>query len=204
MQLDLLDFKGNKLRQLDVPEALFGAPIRQDIMARVVHWQLSKRRAGTHKAKGVSEVSGTTKKPWRQKGTGRARQGSLRSVQFRKGGVAHGPIVRSHAYSLPKKVRRLGLISALSAKFKEGKLVVLDKIIADGKTKSFKKSLESFKVDSAVFIDIEFAPLTLQASCNLAHIDMLQVAGVNVYDILRHEWLMLTEASIEKLKERLV
>jgi large subunit ribosomal protein L4 len=100
---------------LDLPDEIFGAKPRADIMARVVHWQLSKRRAGTHKTKGMGEVSGTTKKPYRQKGTGNARQGSLRSPQFRTGGVVHGPVVRDHGYSLPKKVRRLGLISALSS-----------------------------------------------------------------------------------------
>jgi large subunit ribosomal protein L4 len=109
--------------EIELPEALFAAQPRADIMARVVHWQLAKRRAGTHKAKGMGEVSGTTKKPYRQKGTGNARQGSLRAPQFRKGGVVHGPVPRSYEYSLNKKVRRLGLISALSAKHAEGKLV---------------------------------------------------------------------------------
>src|ERR687893_1536794 len=112
--------------EIELPEALFAAQPRADIMARVVHWQLAKRRAGTHKVKGMGEVSGTTKKPYRQKGTGNARQGSLRAPQFRTGGVVHGPVVRDHGYKLNKKVRRLGLISALSQKAKEGKLVVLE------------------------------------------------------------------------------
>src|SRR5512145_1670727 len=122
--------------QIELPEEVFGAQPRADIMARVVHWQLAKRRAGTHKAKGMGEVSGTTKKPYRQKGTGNARQGSLRSPQFRKGGVVHGPVVRSHEFSLNKKVRRLGLIHALSAKAAEGKLVVIDTAAAESDVKT--------------------------------------------------------------------
>ena len=128
MQVNVITLDNAAAGEIELPEALFGAAPRADIMARVVHWQLAKRRAGTHKAKGMGEVSGTTKKPYRQKGTGNARQGSLRSPQFRKGGVVHGPVVRDHGYSLNKKVRRLGLISALSQKAAEGKLVVLDTV----------------------------------------------------------------------------
>ena len=139
--------------ELELPEALFGAEPRADIMARVVHWQLAKRRAGTHKVKGMGEVSGTTKKPYKQKGTGRARQGSLRSPQFRTGGVVHGPVVRDHGYALPKKVRRLGLISALSQKAREGKLIVLEAAASDGKTASLKKQVTALGWQSALVID---------------------------------------------------
>ena len=124
----------------ELPDELFAARPRADIMARVVHWQLAKRRAGTHSTKGLSEVSGTTKKPYRQKGTGNARQGSLRAPQFRGGGVVHGPVPHSHAYSLNKKVRRLGLISALSQKQAEGKLVVLDTIAGTTRTGDWRRS----------------------------------------------------------------
>ncbi len=127
MQVSVITLANNaSAGDIELPDAVFGAEPRVDIMARVVHWQLAKRRAGTHKVKGMGEVSGTTKKPYRQKGTGRARQGSLRAPQFRKGGIVHGPVVRDHGYSLNKKVRRLGLISALSQKQKDGKLVVVD------------------------------------------------------------------------------
>ena len=123
MQVKVISLDNAEVGELDLPDDLFAQAPRPDIMARVVHWQLAKRRAGTHKAKGMGEVSGTTKKPYRQKGTGNARQGSLRAPQYRKGGVVHGPVVRDHGYSLNKKVRRLGLISALSQKAAEGKLV---------------------------------------------------------------------------------
>src|SRR5215203_6435309 len=127
MQVPVITLANNApAGDIELPDAVIGAEPRVDIMARVVHWQLAKRRAGTHKVKGMGEVSGTTKKPYRQKGTGNARQGSLRSPQFRTGGVVHGPVVRSHEYSLNKKVRRLGLLSALSQKLADNKLVVLD------------------------------------------------------------------------------
>ena len=124
MQIEIKTLEGAIAGSVELPDAIFGIEPRPDIMARVVHWQQARRRAGTHKAKGMGEVQGTTKKPYRQKGTGNARQGSLRAPQFRTGGVVHGPVVRSHAYSLPKKVRRLGLISALSQKARDGKLVI--------------------------------------------------------------------------------
>ena len=130
MQIEIRTLDNGAAGTIELPDAIFAATPRADIMARVVHWQQSKRRAGTHKVKGMGEVQGTTKKPYKQKGTGNARQGSLRAPQFRTGGVVHGPVVRDHGYDLPKKVRRLGLISALSQKQAEGKLVVLD--VGDG------------------------------------------------------------------------
>ena len=126
MQIEITTLDKTSAGSAELPDEIFATVPRADIMARVVHWQLAKRRAGTHKTKGLSEVSGTTKKPYRQKGTGNARQGSLRAPQFRGGGVVHGPVPHSHEYSLNKKVRRLGLISALSQKQADGKLVVLD------------------------------------------------------------------------------
>ena len=155
IQLPVITLDNAPAGEIDLPEALFGAALRADIMARVVHWQLAKRRAGTHKAKGMGEVSGTTKKPYRQKGTGNARQGSLRSPQFRKGGVVHGPVVRDHGYSLNKKVRRLGLISALSQKAKDGKLVVIDTAAAgaDAKTGQLAKQVKALGWTSALIVD---------------------------------------------------
>src|SRR3569623_2023516 len=145
MQVQLTTLNQTSAGNAELPDDIFAVVPRADIMARVVHWQLAKRRSGTHKAKGLSEVSGTTKKPYRQKGTGNARQGSLRAPQFRTGGVVHGPVVRSHAYSLNKKVRRLGLISALSQKAAEGKLVVLDTATAGAvaKTSAVAKQLKA-------------------------------------------------------------
>lgn len=190
--------------ELDLPESLFGAEPRADIMARVVHWQLAKRRAGTHKVKGMGEVSGTTKKPYKQKGTGRARQGSLRSPQFRTGGVVHGPVVRDHGYALPKKVRRLGLISALSQKAREGKLVVLEAAAADGKTASLKKQVTALGWQSALVIDgAELDQGFARAARNIPGLDVLPAVGANVYDILRHDVLAVTKAAVEGLAQRL-
>ena len=186
-----------------LPDEIFAATPRTDIMARVVHWQLAKRRAGTHKVKGMGEVSGTTKKPYRQKGTGSARQGSLRSPQYRTGGAVHGPVVRDHGYDLPKKVRRLGLISALSQKAAEGKLVVLDAATASGKSAELARKLKALGWTSALIVDAAVEENFGRAARNLPKIDMLPTVGANVYDILNHEVLAITRAGVEGLKERL-
>ena len=173
-------------------------------MARVVHWQQAKRRAGTHRTKGMGEVSGTTKKPYKQKGTGNARQGSLRAPQFRTGGVVHGPVVRDHGYDLPKKVRRLGLISALSQKHADGKLVVLDTVGGgDGKTKALHAKIKAHGWKSALIVDGAVDEMFLRASRNIIGVDVLPTIGANVYDILRHDVLVLTTAGVDGLKERL-
>ncbi len=191
--------------EIELPDALFGAQPRADILARVVHWQLAKRRAGTHKAKGMGEVSGTTKKPYRQKGTGNARQGSLRAPQFRTGGVVHGPVVRSHEYSLNKKVRRLGLIHALSAKAAEGKLVVLDAASAgtDAKTGQLAKQLKALGWTSALVVDATVDEGFARVTRNLPKVNVLPTMGANVYDILQHEVLAVTRAGVAALAARL-
>ena len=191
--------------EIELPEALFGATPRADILARVVHWQLSRRRAGTHKAKGMGEVSGTTKKPYRQKGTGNARQGSLRSPQFRKGGVVHGPVVRSHEYSLNKKVRRLGLIHALSAKAAEGKLVVLDAAsVGEGaKTSAMAAKLKALGWSSALVVDAAVDAGFARVTRNLPKVSVLPTTGANVYDILQHDVLAVTRAGVAALEARL-
>lgn len=189
----------------ELPDEIFGAAPRTDVMVRVVQWQLAKRRAGTHKTKGLSEVQGTTRKPYRQKGTGNARQGSLRAPQFRKGGVVHGPVVRSHEFSLNKKVRRLGLISALSQKQAEGKLVVLD-VATDGgiaKTKELARKLKALGWSSVLIVDHSVDDGFLRVSRNIRGIDVLPTIGANVYDILRHDMLAITAAGVEGLKQRL-
>jgi large subunit ribosomal protein L4 len=203
MQVDIITLDKGAAGSAELPDAYFGATPRPDIMARVVHWQLSKRRAGTHKTKGVAEISGTTKKPYRQKGTGNARQGSLRSVQFRTGGVAHGPVVRSHEYSLNKKVRRLGLISALSQKLSEGKLVVLDAATADGKTSALARQIKALGWASALIIDHTVDDAFLRASRNIHTVDVLPTVGANVYDILNHDVLAITTAGLKGLEARL-
>jgi large subunit ribosomal protein L4 len=191
--------------EIELPEGLFGAEPRADILARVVHWQLARRRAGTHKTKGMGEVSGTTKKPYRQKGTGNARQGSLRAPQFRTGGVVHGPVVRSHEYSLNKKVRRLGLIHALSAKVAEGKLVVLDAAApgAEAKTAAVAKQLKALGWSSALVVDAAVDEGFARATRNLPKVSVLPTGGANVYDILQHDVLAVTRAGVAALQARL-
>src|SRR5579863_7926709 len=154
MKITIKNLDNAEVGDIDLAEDVFGVPVRRDILARMVNWQLAKRRAGTHKTKGISDIQGTTKKPYKQKGTGRARQGSLRSPQFRGGARIFGPVVRSHAFGLQKKVRRLGLKTALSAKHSEGKLVVIDTAhIAEAKTKLLRQRLEALGWDSVLIID---------------------------------------------------
>ncbi len=203
MQIEIKTLENGSAGVTELPEALFGAIPRKDIMARVVQWQQSKRRAGTHKIKGMGEVRGTTKKPYKQKGTGSARQGSLRAPQFRGGGVVHGPVVRSHEYDLPKKIRRLGLISALSQKQADGKLVVLDTINGPTKTRDLQVKLNALGWTSALVVDRDIDVGFALASRNIIGIDLLPTVGANVYDILRHDVLVITTAGLEGLKERL-
>jgi len=203
MQIEITTLDQGSAGSAELPDDIFGAKPRPDIMARVVHWQMAKRRSGNHKVKGMAEVSGTTKKPYRQKGTGNARQGSLRSPQFRTGGVVHGPVVRSHEYSLNKKVRRLGLISALSQKAADGKLVVLDAASGGGKTGELAKKVKALGWTSALIVDRMVDDGFLRASRNIPGVDILPTVGANVYDILKHEVLAITTAGIEGLKERL-
>ena len=190
--------------EADLPDNIFAVEPRVDVMARVVHWQLAKRRSGNHKVKGMGEVSGTTKKPYKQKGTGNARQGSLRSPQFRTGGVVHGPVVRNHSYNLPKKIRRLGLISALSQKRAEGKLIVIDVAVAASKTRELASKLKTLGWDDVLFIDHAVESGFLRASANINRVDVLPTMGANVYDILQHDLLVLTTSAVDGLKERLV
>jgi len=203
MQIEIKTLDNGSAGTAELPDAIFGTEPRADIMARVVHWQQAKRRAGTHKVKGMGEVRGTTKKPFRQKGTGNARQGSLRAPQYRTGGVVHGPVVRSHEYDLPKKVRRLGLISALSQKARDGKLVVLDVAAGEAKTKDLAAKLKVLGWASALIVDRAVDEGFLRASRNIVGLDVLPTVGANVYDILAHDVLAITTAGVEGLKERL-
>ncbi|WP_419760603.1 50S ribosomal protein L4 [Acidisoma sp.] len=203
MQIDIRTLDNGSAGSVELADEIFGAEPRADIMARVVHWQQARSRAGTHKTKGLSEVSGTTKKPYRQKGTGNARQGSLRAPQYRTGGVVHGPVVRDHGYDLPKKVRRLGLISALSQKRAEGKLVVIDSAGGVEKTKDLNAKLRVLGWTSALIVDSAVDPMFLRASRNIHGVDVLPTIGANVYDILRHDLLVITSAGLEGLKTRL-
>src|SRR5487761_1967480 len=203
MQIEVKTLDNGSNGTAELPDEIFATTPRADIMARVVHWQQSRRRAGTHKTKGMGEVPGTTKKPYKQKGTGSARQASLRAPQFRTGGVVHGPVVRDHGYDLPKKVRRLGLISALSQKAADGKLVVLEAAAGEAKTKELAAKLKALGWTSALIVDQAVDVGFLKASRNIHGIDVLPTVGANVYDILRHDVLAITTAGVEGLTARL-
>src|SRR5437016_7131203 len=205
MKLTVRNLDNQEVGDIELAEEVFGVPLRRDILARVVNWQLAKRRTGTHKTKGISEISGTTRKPYKQKGTGRARQGSLRSPQFRGGAVIFGPVVRSHEFDLQKKVRRLGLKTALSAKQAEGKLVVIDAAKCDeAKTKALRARLNAFGWESVLIIDGSAVDEGFaRAARNLPKVDVLPQQGANVYDILRRDTLVLTREAVRHLEERL-
>ncbi len=205
MQLPVKNLEAQEVGTIELDDAIFGVEVRPDILQRVVVWQLAKRRAGTHKVKTRGEVNRSGAKIYKQKGTGRARHGSRRVNIFRGGGVAFGPVVRSHAIDLPKKVRALGLKCALSAKAKEGKLVVVDDLRLDEpKTKRVRAALERLGLGSVLLvggkeIDRNFA----LGARNLPEVGLLPVQGANVYDILRRDVLVLTKEAVQGLVERL-
>jgi len=205
MKTNIVNLNNETVGEIELADEVFGLPTRQDLIQRMILWQLAKRRAGTHKTKGISEISGTGKKPYRQKGTGRARQGSLRSPQFRGGAVIFGPVVRSHAHDLTKKVRKLALKTALSAKAAEGKLLVLDSAATDThKTKVLVGQLKALGLTSALIIDgANLDEKFALAARNIPHIDVLPEQGANVYDIVRRDVLVLTRNAVEQLEARL-
>ncbi len=205
MKCSIIDLDNKNVGSIDLADRVFGVPVRADILSRMVNWQLAKRRAGTHKTKGISEVRGTTAKPFRQKGTGRARQGSLRAPHYRGGAVVFGPVVRSHAQKLPKKVRRLALRLALSSKQADGKLVVLDAArLKDAKTKVLAERLDKLGWSSVLIVDGSEIDANLsRAAANLPNVDVLPSRGANVYDILRRDTLVLTKDAVQQLEARL-
>ena len=205
MKIAVKTIEGGSAGEIDLADAVFGAPVRQDILQRCVVWQLSRRQQGTHKTKGRSEVTATAKKMYAQKGTGRARHGNEAAPQFRGGGKAFGPVVRSHASDLPKKVRKLALRTALSAKAAEGKLIVLDSAtLAEPKTAQLKGHLGKLGMSSVLVIaGAEVDANLARAAANIAHVDVLPQQGANVYDILRRDTLVLTKDAVKHLEERL-
>ncbi len=205
MKVDVINLDAKNVGSIDLADEVFGAEVRSDLLQRCVEWQRAKRRAGTHKVKVVSEIRGTTAKPHRQKGTGRARQGSLRSNQFRGGATNFGPVVRSHATKLPKKIRKAALRSALSAKQAAGELVVLDEAkVTDAKTKALAERLGKLGWGSALIIDgAEVDAGFSRAARNIPGIDVLPSAGANVYDILQSQTLVLTKQAVSALEARL-
>jgi large subunit ribosomal protein L4 len=205
MKVDVITLDAGSAGSAELDEAIFGLPARPDLLQRAVRWQLAKRQAGTHKSKGRSEIALTGKKFVKQKGSGGARHGDRKAPQFRGGGKAFGPVVRSHEHDLPKKVRKLALKTALSAKQAEGKLVVLDHAtLSDPKTKALAATLAKLGWSNALIIDGDAVEQNFaRAAANIPHIDVLPSQGANVYDILRRDTLVLTKAAVEKLGERL-
>ncbi len=205
MKCAVTTLDNKKAGEIDLDEGIFGLDPRPDLLARMVNWQLAKRRAGTHKVQGRSDVTGTTQRMYRQKGTGRARHGPPKVSQFRGGGRAFGPVLRDHAHKLPKKVRKLALKSALSAKAADGKLVVLDAAKADSpKTGELARKLGALGWSSALVIGGAVLDESFRrAANNIPGVDVLPEQGANVYDILRCDTLVLTKDAVQALEARL-
>ncbi len=204
MKLDVIKLDGGKAGSIDLDEALFGLEPRADILHRVVRWQRNNAQAGTHKVKTRREVSYSTKKIYRQKGTGGARHGARSAPIFRGGGIYKGPTPRSHGHELTKKFRKLGLRMALSAKAKAGALVIIDDAMSDGKTSALAKQVSALGWKRALIIDgATVNENFLQAARNIEGLDILPTMGANVYDILKRDTLVITKSGIEALEARL-
>ena len=205
MKIDVVTLNGGaKKDSVELDESIFGLEPRKDILHRMVTYQLAKRQQGTHKTKERGEVAGSTKKFVRQKGSGGARHGNRKAPQFVGGGKAHGPRVRSHAIALPKKVRKLALKHALSAKYSASELVVVEHAdLSEAKTQNLKSYLAKLGLENALVVDTEVNDNFKLSARNLPNVDVLPVTGANVYDILRCEKLVLTKSAIEGLEARL-
>lgn len=205
MKVAVRNLDNQVVGEVSLVEEIYGQTIRSDILHSVVNWQRAKKQSGTHKTKGLSEVSGTGKKPYKQKGTGNARLGTLRAPQCRGGAIIFGPVVRSHATNLPKKIRKLGLKIALSSKLAENKLVVVDRaVLSEPKTALLSTKLKNFDARSILLIDGKIIDQNfMRAADNLVNIDVLPTIGANVYDILKHDLVILTTEALSALEERL-
>jgi large subunit ribosomal protein L4 len=204
MELKVMSLEGAESGSITLPESIFGLEPRPDILQRCVLWQLAKRQRGTHDVKNRAEIHRTGKKLYKQKGTGSARHGSARVNLFRGGGRSFGPAPRSHAIGLPKKVRALALKHALSAKAKDGGIIVLDKAsLTDGKTAALQSGLTKLGLKRALIVDgAEVEANFRLAARNIPDLDVLPVQGINVYDVLRAHTLVLTKAAVEALEAR--
>ncbi|MEX6724332.1 50S ribosomal protein L4 [Parapedomonas caeni] len=204
MKIEVKTLDAGSAGEIELKDDIFGRELRKDILHRVINWQLANRRAPARAAKERSDVSATSKKMYRQKGSGSARHGNKAAPQFRKGGKAHGPRARVFDQSLNKKIRALGLKVALSAKQAEGKLLVVENLtIGQAKTKALAEKLAKLGIASGLFIDGEAVDANFKlAAANLPRIDALPAIGANVYDILNHDTLVLTKAAVEKLEAR--
>ena len=204
MDLTVKTLDGKDAGKVSLSDQIFGLDPREDIIARMIRYQLAKKQQGTHQTKTRSEISRTGKKMYKQKGTGRARHHSARAPQFRGGGRAHGPVTRSHAHDLPKKIRALALRHALSAKLKSEDVIIVDSLVAsEAKTKALVGQLAGLGLSNALFIGgAELDANFKLAAQNIPNIDVLPVQGINVYDILRRSKLVLSKAAVEALEER--
>ena len=205
MKCDVLTLDNKKAGSVDLADGVFGSEVRKDIISRMVNWQLARRRSGNHKTKNVSEIKGTTAKPWNQKGTGRARAGTVRATQFRGGSTVFGPIVRDHSHKLPRKVRQMAMRSALSSKQADGKLIILEEATLDApKTKDLAAKLSALGWSNVLIVTgAEVDGNLARAAANIANVDVLPQQGANVYDIIRRDTLVLTKGAAEHLQERL-
>jgi large subunit ribosomal protein L4 len=202
---DVFDIEKKKVAQVDLSDAVFGADVNEAVIYDVVKMQLAGRRSGTASTKTRSDVSGGGKKPWRQKGTGRARSGTTRSPIWRKGGTVFGPHPRDYAYSVPKKIRKQAIISALSMKFKENKMVILkDFPMEKISTSGFQKVVNLFDFKKALFVLADNNEILFKSSRNIKNVKMIRSEGINVYDILNHEHLILLEPSVKKIEGALL
>ena len=204
MKQEIKNLENKVIKEIDLDKTIFGVEVKNDIIHRMVRYQLAKKRSGNHKTKGISEISGTTRKPFKQKGTGSARQGSRRSPQMRGGSVIFGPQVRSHAHKLPKRIRALALKMALSNKLKEGKLkVISDFKISKPKTSFLTSKLVKMEIDSALFVDgLDVEKNFKHAVRNIPKTDFLPISGINVYDIIRRNFLVISEKALLGINER--
>jgi len=200
--VNVLNWKKEKVGSIDLAADVFETPVKKDVLHTVVQWQLASRRQGTHMTKTKGLVSGGGKKPFKQKGTGGARQGSSRSILMPGGGTAFGPQPRSYAFVLPKKVRRLGLSMALSHLQKEGKLFVVDSMQSEGKTAELNKRLKAFGLKKAVLVDAQVNDKFNRASKNLQTFKYFPVEGLNVFDLLKYDAAIITKESVAKIVDR--
>ncbi|MCB9793334.1 MAG: 50S ribosomal protein L4 [Alphaproteobacteria bacterium] len=202
--VDVFSIQNEKVGEIELPNEVFGAEVKEHLFYTVVRQQLANRRAGTHKVKGRAEVSGGGAKPFRQKGTGRARQGTSRAPQMRGGGIVHGPVPRDHGHKVPKKVRRAALRSALSRRVEESALTVLDAFELEAiKTKDFADVLKRFGFEDLLLVLPEKDEVIVRSARNIPNVKVLPVVGLNVYDVLDHKNVAVTKAAVDALVDRL-
>lgn len=203
-KVDIFNTDKKKVGEIDLADAVFGTEVKEHLFYAAVRYQMAARRAGTHQTKGRTQVSGGGKKPYRQKGTGRARQGTRRAVQFRGGGVVHGPHTRSHAHNLPKKVRRAALKSALSRRTEENALTVFEAFeLSEIKTRAFVDVMKKFEFEDLLLVLSEKDETVIKSARNISGVKVLPVEGLNVYDVLDHKNLAMTSAAVDAVVARL-